>query len=314
MVSRIEKEKENILKLLGEGKTYKEVAKLYGYNRTSAFIKSAVRCRIIPDKNGKYYEPKTYKCKYCNEEFDSAQKLGGHVTYCKSNPNIKKNLENLSEARKNIDFDKLIIENICKCKFCGKEVHGTGCLTLHEKHCHQNPNYVKKIVTPHGKSHPAWNKGKTALEDERIMRGANNRRKSIEEGKFVPKGTQHTEEAKELMRKKAISYIKKTHNGNFKQRFSIKACEYINSLNEEKQWNLQHAMNGGEVEICGYFLDGYDKEKNIAFEYDEPRHYENVYENILKERDVKRQNYIIEKTGCDFYRYNEKLELFYKVN
>ena len=69
----------------------------------------------------------------------------------------------------------------------------------------------------------------------------------------------------------------------------------------------------GEQEVCGYFLDGYDKELNIAFEYDEPKHYSDVYNNILCERDLKRQKEIIDYLGCEFYRYNEKMDLFYKV-
>ena len=30
-----------------------------------------------------------YKCKYCYNEFDSPQQLGGHIGRCKGNPNTK---------------------------------------------------------------------------------------------------------------------------------------------------------------------------------------------------------------------------------
>jgi len=85
-------------------------------------------------------------------------------------------------------------------------------------------------------------------------------------------------------------------------------------LNEEKHWNLQHAENGGEVNCLGYWLDGYDKELNIVFEYDEPKHYKDVTNNILKDKDIQRQNNIINKLNCQFWRYNEYLDLLYKVN
>ena len=87
-----------------------------------------------------------------------------------------------------------------------------------------------------------------------------------------------------------IEYIKRTGNGEFGQHFSKKACEYINNLNNEMGWNLIHALNGGEKQVCGYFLDGYDEELNIAFEYDEKHHYIDVYNNILCERDIRRNN------------------------
>ena len=32
---------------------------------------------------------------------------------------------------------------------------------------------------------------------------------------------------------------------------------------------MQHALNGGEVRIGNYWVDGYDKENKIIFEYDE---------------------------------------------
>lgn len=76
---------------------------------------------------------------------------------------------------------------------------------------------------------------------------------------------------------------------------------------------MQHAENGGEVCIGGYFLDGYDKDLNIAFEYDEPRHYIDIKGNVLKEKDINRMNYIIQKIGCRFFRYNENIDLFYEV-
>ncbi len=87
-------------------------------------------------------------------------------------------------------------------------------------------------------------------------------------------------------------------------RYSFKACEYINKLNEEKGWHLQHAENGGEISIGPYYLDGYDQELNIAFEYDETHHHYDVFDS-LSEKDYEKMNYIKEKLKCRFFRYNE---------
>ena len=78
-----------------------------------------------------------------------------------------------------------------------------------------------------------------------------------------------------------INYIRENGNGEFGQHYSIKGCKYIDELNKKNNWNLQHALNGGEFEVDGFFLDGYDNNLNIAFEYDESKHYKDVYNNIL---------------------------------
>lgn len=318
MNSRLVKEKDNVLRMLSEGKNYEELAKIYGYCRTRNFKRAAINCGIIPDSNGIYHNllKKEYECKYCGEKFDSQYKLMGHITFCPKNPNIENNLKRLEENRtkkEGSNFSKEKKEYVC-CQYCGREVLGNGCLVLHERSCKKNPNRVPRKVSSKGKSHPAWNKGKTMADDERIAKYATTRRKAIEDGTYIPHGTPHTEETKEVLRKKMIDFIKKTGNGEFGQHFSPKGCEYIDKLNEEKGWHLQHALNGGEVEVGGYFLDGYDIEKNIVFEYDEPKHYKDAYNNILQDKDIERQNYIIQKLNCDFYRYNEKMDCLYKVN
>ena len=314
MVSKLETEKDNILKMLAEGKNYEELSKFYGYCSTRNFKRAAINCGIIPDSNGVYHniEKKEYECKYCGKKFDSSQKLGGHITFCKQNPNIDNNLKKLEENRDKLSCN--LEKNYVCCQYCGREVLGNGCLVLHEKSCKKNPNRVPRKVSSKGKSHPAWNKGKTMADDERIAKYSATRRKAYENGTYIPHSTPHTEETKEILREKMIEFIKRTGNGEFGQHFSSKGCEYIDKLNEEKGWHLQHALNGGEIEVGGYFLDGYDEKNNIVFEYDEPKHYKDVYNNILKDKDIERQNYIIQKLHCDFYRYNEKMNCLYKVN
>lgn len=96
------------------------------------------------------------------------------------------------------------------------------------------------------------------------------------------------------------------HSANFNPR----ACEYIDSLNEKMGWHLQHALNGGEITVGPYFLDGYDRELNIAFEYDEARH----HKDKVKQHDLVKQKFIISTIGCKFFRYDEVADCFYEVN
>ena len=118
-------------------------------------------------------------------------------------------------------------------------------------------------------------------------------------------GKKSSEETREKLRVAKLNWLDKSggrnvHNGKF---FNRKACEYLDKLSEESNWNLQHALNGGEVIIGGYSVDGYDKNKNIVVEYDEFRHYDR--NGNLKLKDIERMNRICQKIQCEFYRYNE---------
>jgi very-short-patch-repair endonuclease len=59
-------------------------------------------------------------------------------------------------------------------------------------------------------------------------------------------------------------------------------------------------MNGGEhyLKDLGYWVDAYDKDKNVVIEYDEGQH------NKKKDADVRRMNEIKQKLGCKFLRYD----------
>lgn len=139
--------------------------------------------------------------------------------------------------------------------------------------------------------------------------------KRVKEGKIIPswKGRKHTEEEKDQIRISTVKYFEEVKcTGGAK--FSKRGCEFMDKLNESKGWHLQHGMNGGEVVVGGYYLDGYDKDLNIAFEYDEPAHYVDVQNNVLKERDIRRMNYIHSKLNCRFFRYNERMDSLYEVD
>ena len=129
------------------------------------------------------------------------------------------------------------------------------------------------------------------------------KRKMVESAKRVKK----TEKWREKMRKSALKRAKKQGHVSF----NPKACEYFDRLNKEKEWNLQHAKNGGEIECVGYSLDAYDEKRNIVVEYDEPHHY-TIYGN-LKSKDKKRQNRIIKSLSCTFFRFNEREKTLKKI-
>jgi hypothetical protein len=69
-------------------------------------------------------------------------------------------------------------------------------------------------------------------------------------------------------------------------------------------------MNGGEYYIkeLGYWLDAYDKCKNIAVEYDEKWH------NRIRDKDLRRQKEIIEFINpSEFWRYDESMNMLRRI-
>ena len=121
--------------------------------------------------------------------------------------------------------------------------------------------------------------------------------------KLCRKCSSNSEECK---KKHRINYLKRLEeNGGVQPFYNINACEVIDEYGKQNGYNFQHGLNGGEVSFIGYFVDGYDKEKNVVFEYDEPPHYNSL--NELKDKDIKRMANIKKHLNCKFIRYNEKL-------
>jgi hypothetical protein len=90
-------------------------------------------------------------------------------------------------------------------------------------------------------------------------------------------------------------------------RYNKKACDFISEWGSKHGYNFQHALNGGEVIFKRYAVDGFDKEKNIIFEYDEPLH-----EKLGKKKeDLFRIKKLIEISNCKILRYSEKYNKFY---
>jgi hypothetical protein len=116
-------------------------------------------------------------------------------------------------------------------------------------------------------------------------------------------------EKRRLITRKILK--QKLGNGRISS-YSKKACLCIDKIGHLLGYLFQHGENGGEYEIGGYALDGYDKNKNVILEYDEPHHYD--FNGNLKPKDVRRQNDLIKALNPSvFLRYNEKRNVLYNV-
>jgi hypothetical protein len=114
----------------------------------------------------------------------------------------------------------------------------------------------------------------------------------------------HSEKSKEIRSMKSRFYMierLKKLNKNFHPPYNPKACQYFNKIMNDTNSFIQHAENGGEffIKELGFWVDGYDIENNIVYEYDEKHHFIN---NKLKDKDIKRQNLITELLKCKFIR------------
>jgi len=115
----------------------------------------------------------------------------------------------------------------------------------------------------------------------------------------------------EVRYKLRLSRLARIQTSGWVVNYNKTACKYFDWLNMYMGWNGQHALNGGEKIIRGYWLDYYEPNLNLVIEWDEKSHYKNG--NLL-EKDIKRQTEIIQTIGCDFYRIRQATMQVMEVN
>ena len=112
--------------------------------------------------------------------------------------------------------------------------------------------------------------------------------------------------SKESIKKLRLFHIKRVSLAHFNghqvtQFYNKKSIYHIEKYGIENNLKFKHAENGGEFHIkeLGYWVDGYDIDKNTVIEFDEKYHNKQII------KDNKRQTEIIEHLKCDFIRLNE---------
>lgn len=136
-----------------------------------------------------------------------------------------------------------------------------------------------------------------AWEFRKLIPFTEETRKKMREAKKGIKREPFTDEHKKNLR------ISATKNGQKIPNFNKTACLYFDWLNKWNGWNGQHALNGGEKEVNGYFVDYFEPTLNMVIEWDEEYHYEN---NKLREKDIRRQKEIVGELRCTFHRIRGK--------
>jgi hypothetical protein len=115
------------------------------------------------------------------------------------------------------------------------------------------------------------------------------------------KGKTMSPESKLKCRTSTLEYLSKV-NGQLAPRYNVNSIPIIEEYGKRYGYNFKHAENGGEYHIkeLGYFVDGYDKDRNVVIEIDEKHHF-NI-DGSLKKEDIDRENEIRNFIGCEFIR------------
>lgn len=108
----------------------------------------------------------------------------------------------------------------------------------------------------------------------------------------------HTEETKKKIRLSQIESLKRRFGSGVCPTYNKIACHRIDDYGKQHGYSFQHALNGGEFYIkeLGYWVDGYDKDRNAVIEYYEKQHRRTKSQT----RDQQRMNEIVGLLGCEF--------------
>lgn len=157
----------------------------------------------------------TWCCRYCSIIFPTRKKLLEHYHTHNEYKSIEKH--------NNKDWH---------CEYCNESFKTRKLLYSHLKECQEK----KKL--PHD------SKGRV-IKIEKFLKQVETYKKHYAEGKFKIwcDGKKETHEHRAKIAEGKKRYLD-SQGKLFSVRFSKTACSYIDKLNEQNNWHLQHALNG----------------------------------------------------------------------
>jgi very-short-patch-repair endonuclease len=284
------------------------------------YVRNCPKCGKELKTTNKYYFNKavlsnspclscSQKGKIITEEHRQNMKLNHADVRGEKNPFYKK---------KHSDETKKKISDLVKEKMSSEE--------LRKSISERQKEYYKTHDNPFkGKKHSDKTKNtlseiaKKRMQDESVRKLLSEKSKEWHKDNKNPfKGQRHSSESRRKQRISAINRIQiRKYNGNvITPNYNLKEAEYFERIEKEMNLNGVYVGKTGtqyQIKHLGYFPDFYDSETNIVIEYDEKHHYIDVYNNVLREKDIRRQNEIIRELGCRMYRYNETIDMLYEV-
>lgn len=239
-----------------------------------------------------------FKCKYCGKEFEKSSQLGGHIIWCKKNPNRsgKSNFNN--KKYKNGIRPQDVIRDDLFCQYCGKQCKNMNSLKQHEIRCKENPDRlpIKGNTIGGGgggfREHnnrikngeiTVWNKGLTKDTNDSLKRAGETLKKRWEIYGNPNKGKSMSDEQKKKISISRSKFLKENPDKipyllNHSSKISYPE-QYFIELFDRENIDLQYHKQVGL-----YQLDFYNEDKKLYLEIDGEQHYQ---EKSI-ERDEKR--------------------------
>jgi very-short-patch-repair endonuclease len=223
-----------------------------------------------------------YKCKFCGREFETKQQLGGHIIWCKANPNKSGKCNFNANPVKHKSYNKLRDDLFCQ--FCGKECKNLNSLRNHERLCKLNPNRQESPFVEFNKTREhVWNKGLTKETNATLKRSSESMKRYWGEHDFPNKGKKMSEEQKKKISISRSKFLKENPDKipyllNHSSKISYPE-QYFIELFDRENIDLQYHKQVGL-----YQLDFYNEDKKLYLEIDGEQHYQ---EKSI-ERDEKR--------------------------
>lgn len=251
----------------------------------------------------KFYQP--ILCTYCDEYYPIGPGIRKHLVhahgaiykdYVRYNLNLFPNYSICYICNVNIT------KGVTCSKICDKQhrkiiFKGEKNSFFNKKHTKKTLQLISEQLGNYYADHPSNFSGKChSLESRKKMSISALNNTSPNRGMT---GKTFTPQSREKMRNSFIRYAQSCKGVNVPN-YNKNSISIIEQYGKENGYNFQHAENGGEFQYIGYFADGYDKEKNVWLEIDEPHHFNK--NGAYKERDIKRQKEIQEALNCKFIR------------
>src|SRR3990167_6406685 len=157
-----------------------------------------------------------------------------------------------------------------------------------------------------GKNHPKFGKHLSEETKKKLSEARKGKRLSEETKKKMSKASKGKELSEETKQKMRLSAIKRIEQNNLDGNqlcpaYNPKSIPIIEEYGKANGYSFQYAENGGEhfIKDLGYWVDVYDKTKNVVVEY-----YERAHKNKVDRDEIRKQE-IINHLNCEFIEIRE---------